>query len=88
MSQHVFWVWNGWGILFLFLFSLYLPATVLAIEKFGGGTPIRGVTRFLALFWLILVFVFSGWKAGLISIPTGFILGLFFCGMLHYIMPK
>ena len=85
MGESVIWVWNGWGFLFLFLFSLYLPANVIVVVRFGSGTPVRGVIRLSAMISLVLVFVFSGWIAGLVSIPLGIFMGLFLCGVLHHI---
>ena len=75
MNESVFWVFNGWGILF---FALYLFSFVLHFGvtlKLGSGSPLRILTGALNWTALIFIFILSGWIAGMISFPIGFILG-------------
>ena len=76
MNEMVVLVWNGWGLLGLLLFSLYLPFSCVVTILFGSEHSFRGLIRVIIIASLISVFVTSGAIAGLLSIPLGFFIGI------------
>ena len=74
MSEPIFWVWNGWGIFFTAAYALQLVAYIGVVRKLGA-TPLRVPIAILGWICVILVFVLSGWIAGLIAIPLGLVVG-------------
>ena len=76
MNKNVFWVWNGWGVLFTVVVIFWQFFHILVTEKIGSGTPIRNLLAFIMLVAVILTFVLSGWIAGLLSVPIGMISGV------------
>ena len=80
MNEKIFWVWNGWGLLFTGIIVLSMFLYILLTEKMRrhliGGTPIRNLLACVDLAMIILSFIFSGWAAGLLAFPLGWIGGI------------
>ena len=71
MNSEIVLSFNGWGILMLILF-----AGGHSISHFYWVRCLYKTVRFLkilAFISLVLIFVLSGWKAGLIALPVCFI---------------
>lgn len=72
MSENVFWIWNGWGILFTCLITLLW---IYASARHYRGNDINAnVLAMLCLSLAVTVMFLSGWIAGILSIPIGFAL--------------
>lgn len=90
MNEKIFWVWNGWGLLFtgIIVLSMFLHILLAEkIEKMGrthliGRTPIRNLLTLVDLAMIILSFIFSGWVAGLLAFPLGLIGGVILARLL------
>ena len=76
MSEKVFFVWNWWGILLTCIISIWLFLHIYVTVKIGSGTPLRKWLTWIPLVCIPLTFLLSGWVAGLLSIPTGMIVGV------------
>jgi len=75
LFDEVFWVFNGWGVLFLVLYIISLAAHIVITEKLGSGTPLRMVTGAANWILLLLIVIFSGFIAAIVSFVLGFIGG-------------
>ena len=77
MSENVFLVWNGWGIVCLFAIAIWqlVHAYVSAVARHLSFLR-NPLVLFLALPAMIGGFLLAGWVVGLINIPIGFILGI------------
>jgi|TARA_B100001964_G_C13700729_1_gene365916 membrane protein insertase Oxa1/YidC/SpoIIIJ len=76
MDETIFWVWNGWGILFTGVVALWQFLHMLVTIKLGSGTPLRKIVAWIMPIGVILTFFFSGWVAGLLSLPIGMMVGV------------
>lgn len=76
MDKTIFWAWNGWGLLLTGILALSKFLHIFVTEKFGSGTPLRKLLLPVDLAALVLIFVLSGWVAGLLAIPLGLVLGV------------
>lgn len=76
MSEPVFWVWNGWGVLFTGVIALWQFFHIFVTVKFGSGTPLRNMIALAMPIALVLTFITSGWIAGLLALPIGMTIGL------------
>lgn len=76
MDQNIFWVWNGWGILFTSIVILWQFLHILVTIKIGPSTPIRNALSLIMIVAVLLTFIFSGWVAGLLAIPIGMTFGI------------
>lgn len=82
MSEPIFWVWNGWGVLFTGVIALWLFLHILFTVRFGSGTPLRNTIALALPIALVLTFITSGWVAGLLALPVGATVGLVFARLL------
>lgn len=74
MSDPVFLFFNWWGLLFLALFAAGFGFShVLAVK---GSPSIDFILRNVAFIALIRIFMFSGWKTGLVALPIGFLVSI------------
>jgi hypothetical protein len=72
MNEKVFLFFNWWGLIFLLMFSFGFGIShIFAVKGFSGLDSIARIVGFIAL---ILVFLLSGWKAGLLALPIGFLI--------------
>lgn|GEM_PF-7046628 len=75
MSEIIFWVWNGWGLLFVGIIALskflYIFLTITM-----GPTPLRKPLTLVNLIAIVLSFIFSGWVVGILAYPIGWIGGV------------
>ena len=79
MSEPIYWVWNGWGVLFTLGIALYYFINVYITIIRPEFRPFKN-TLMACLFLpsLILTFVLSGWIAGLFALVLGPTIGLIF----------
>ena len=71
MNEEIFWVWNGWGVLFTFILILWQFLHIFVVVKIGPVSSIRTFLSLVAGAALVATFVFSGWIAGLLALPIG-----------------
>ncbi len=86
MNEQLFLVWNGWGLLFTGLSTLYFFLHIFVTVKVGSGTPLRKWITPLLPVAVVCTFIYSGWVAGLLSLPIGGVLGVVFARII--IPPK
>lgn len=69
MNDPVFLFFNGWGVLGLAVFAVAYSAS--------HSLAVKGLSR-LEFYSKVIGFVFilSGWKAGLVALPIGFVCSL------------
>ncbi len=82
MGKTIFWVWNGWGLLFTGVLAFSMFLSILVREKFGSGTPLRKPLPLVDIIALVLTFVLSGWVAGLLALPIGLVGGVILAWLL------
>jgi hypothetical protein len=81
MWNTVFLFFNGWGLLGVAVFALaYALSHSLALKGLASLEFYCKVIGFVAL---ISIFILSGWKAGLLALPIGFI-----CSMLGALIAR
>lgn len=79
MNEKIFWVWNGWGLFFTVIVALFQFLFVFITIKMGP-TPLRKPFALVSSVAIVLTFVFSGWIAGLLTLPIGIIGGSLLAG--------
>jgi hypothetical protein len=72
MAESAILFFNWWGILFLLTFCLGYGASHIFLVK--GLSSFDFASKLIAFIALILIFVLSGWKAGLVALPIGFVI--------------
>jgi hypothetical protein len=72
MDESAILFFNWWGILFLMTFSLGYAASHFFHVR--GLSSFDFASKVIAFIGLILIFVLSGWKAGLVALPLGFLI--------------
>ena len=77
MDEKIFWIWNGWGILFTFGLVLW-QYLHLYFTNLYGATPIKRWITPLFIVCLPCVFIFNGWIAGFLALPIAQAVGLCF----------
>jgi len=82
MNQSLFLCWTGWGVFFTTIVGICFFGHILVTAKLGSGTPLRTFIGWINLLAISLVFVTSGWLAGVVSIPIGGILAVFIARIL------
>lgn len=75
MSETIFWIWNGWGILLTFGMIIWIILHIAVTAKLGSGTPLRGILALIPIIILPLIIMLCGWMAALLAIPIGVIIG-------------
>jgi hypothetical protein len=75
MSEKVFLLWNGWGIIFSLVYIMHLLAFIGLVNKLGA-TPLRIPVSIIGWISVGLVFLLSGWIAGVVTIPLGIVIGV------------
>jgi len=71
MNKNLFLFFNGWGILGLIIFTLaYSGSHFFWMKKLNNLDFFLKIVGFVAL---IFIFILSGWKAGLVALPIGFV---------------
>jgi hypothetical protein len=71
MNQHVWLYYDGWGILLLCIFAAcYGLSHVLWFIHLRHLDYVLKVVGFCAL---VALFIVSGWRAGLVGLPIGFV---------------
>ena len=74
MTEHVFLFFNGWGVLGLVLFAVaYSASHSLAVK---GLSRLEFYSKVIGFVGLLSIFILSGWKAGLVALPIGFVCSL------------
>jgi len=86
MEQTVFWVWNGWGVLFTTLISLYYVLDLCARER--GVFIFRSKWPLALLSFAIPTLIFSHWVAALLLFPLAMIVGGGIWAIVHGILKK
>lgn len=81
MTETIFWVWNGWGLLFTGIIALSQFLYIFITIKMGP-TPARKLTTLVIFVAVVLSFIFSGWIVGLLALPLGVIIGSILGGLL------
>ena len=76
MDQTIFWVWNGWGVLFTGCLAFAQFIHTFVTVQYGSGTPLRNIYPIALIGCVALVFVFSGWIAGLLAYPISVVIGV------------
>ncbi len=76
MNESIFWVWNGWGILFTIVVAIWFILHMYVTLKYGSGTPFRNILAVIVLLAVGFTFLLSGWIAGLLAIPIGMTVGI------------
>ena len=71
MDHEILFVWNGWGILFTSCIAMWQFLHILVTLKLGSGTPLRNALTLIVIISVPLVFLLSGWVAGLLALPIG-----------------
>ena len=79
MSQNIFWIWNGWGVLFVVLGTLALLSKLLVPVRLRGSPFMRDVTFWGWAIGLALTILKCGWSSGLIYCPLTIILMFLIC---------
>ncbi len=83
MNDKIFWVWNGWGLLFTSVIVLLMFLYILLTEKIKIERTIpRNLFALIDLVMIILSFIFSGWIVGLLAFPLGMIGGVILAWLL------
>lgn len=75
MSEAIFYIWNGWGLLFTGIIALSQFLYIFLTIKMGP-TPLRRPLALVNLIAIVLSFIFSGWIVGLLAFPIGWIGGV------------
>ena len=74
MNDFIFLSFNGWGLLGLAVFSVaYSASHPLAVMRLSR---LEFYSKVLGFVGLISIFILSGWKAGLLALPIGFVCSL------------
>lgn len=76
MNANVFWVWNGWGVLFTLVVAVWQFLHILVSVKARELSFLRQPLAVLGIAAVVLTFYLSGWVAGLLSIPLGMVIGV------------
>ena len=76
MSENIFLVWNGWGLLFTSIVVLWQYLHIFVTVRVGPSAPIRNLLSFIMIIAVVLIFLMTGWVAGLLAIPVGMTLGI------------
>lgn len=83
MNDRAILFFNWWGLLFLVIFLLGFGAShVFVVNELRTMDYIFRVVAFMAL---ILIFILSGWKAGLLALPIGFFISSICAMMARYL---
>ena len=88
MDKSILWIWNGWSLLFTGILALSMFLHILVQEMFGSGTPLRKLLLPVDLIALVLIFILTGWAAGLLALPLGLVLGVILAKALIPILMK
>ncbi len=76
MNESIFWVWNGWGILFTGFVAIWIFLHILVSVKLRGLFQLRGLVSLVGIAGVVFTFVLSGWIAGVLSLPIGMTFGV------------
>lgn len=86
MSDKALFFFNWWGLLFLAVFALgFCFSHIFAIK---GLKSIDLAFRIVAFIALILIFMISGWRAGLIALPIGLLISILGAMMTRSLRPN
>ena len=74
VNDPVFLFFNGWGVLGLAVFAVaYSASHSLAVK---GLRRLEFYCKVIGFIGLLSIFIFSGWKAGLLALPIAFVCSL------------
>lgn len=83
MDDNVFLFWNKSGIIFFILYILYFQISFYIRNK--QFHQFKLPIDLFGIFCIIMIFILSGWVAGLSSTPAGLIIGIIIAKI---ILPK